>query len=196
MVPRDFRLEVSASQLPCKAQVVVHRSIENTLTQYIPHTVRELKCPLSSKKALSVSTNARVYRGPSWASCCLPGRLNRDAWRLSRHKNIECAGIKTADCFQLVGDGGHGWWRGTAALWGVRFASSGLTHCDHVLRQWSCFCAALSSSFVFTFSPRPQHGPLVVSLGISCSTKVQHDDLITASCKWKWWWDKRYCDSL
>lgn len=60
MVPHDFRLEVSASQLPCKAQVVVHQSIENTLIQYMSHTGRELKCPLSSKKALSASTNACV----------------------------------------------------------------------------------------------------------------------------------------
>lgn len=82
--------------LPCRERVVVRHSIENTLIQYMPHTGRELKCPLSSKKALSASTSACVYRGASRVSRCLPGRLNRDAWRLSRHKNIECAGIKSA----------------------------------------------------------------------------------------------------
>lgn len=60
-------VSVSASQLPCRVRVVVHLSIENTLIQYMPHTGRELKCPLSSKKKknLSASTNASVYRGPS-----------------------------------------------------------------------------------------------------------------------------------
>lgn len=64
-VVSDLKYLLASFLVQVQVQVVVHQSIENTPIQYMPHTGRELKCPLSSKKALSASTNACVYRGPS-----------------------------------------------------------------------------------------------------------------------------------